>query len=119
MGADTVGRPVTRELIGTKAPLVLRELPNQGQDWRVSYALFTRAGASEAARHRDEIIRLRVAASAQVVSRVIRGPLIHDYGIAIAMHWEAFRSLSIFARLYVRENEVTLPAFGACCWAGG
>ncbi len=49
-GADTVGRPVARELIGTKAPLVLRELPNQGEGWRVSYALFTRAGASEAVR---------------------------------------------------------------------
>jgi AAA+ ATPase superfamily predicted ATPase len=49
-GAETVGRPVARELIGTKAPLVLRELPDQGQGWRVEYTLFTRMGASEAAR---------------------------------------------------------------------
>jgi uncharacterized protein len=48
-GADTVSRPVARELIGTKAPLLLKELPDQGQGWQVGYALFTHAGASEAA----------------------------------------------------------------------
>jgi hypothetical protein len=53
-GADTVSRPVARELIGTKAPLLLAELPDQGQGWRVSYALFTRTGATEAARQEVE-----------------------------------------------------------------
>jgi AAA+ ATPase superfamily predicted ATPase len=48
-GADAVSRPVVRELIGTKAPLVLAELPDQGQGWRVTYALFARAGATDAA----------------------------------------------------------------------
>jgi len=53
-GADTVSRPIVRELIGMKAPLLLKELSDQGQGWRVSYALFTRAGATEAAHQEIE-----------------------------------------------------------------
>ena len=52
-GAGTVSRPTARELIGTKAPL-LNELPDQGHGWQVSYALFARAGATEAARQEIE-----------------------------------------------------------------
>jgi AAA+ ATPase superfamily predicted ATPase len=48
-GADTVDRATVRELI-EKTPLVLADLPNAGANWRVHYALFTRAGATSAAR---------------------------------------------------------------------
>lgn len=48
-GDDAVSRTVVRELIGTKAPLVLQELPQGGQGWTVTYALFARAGLTEAA----------------------------------------------------------------------
>jgi hypothetical protein len=48
-GDDTVSRTVVRELIGTKAPLVLAELPQGGQGWTVTYALFARAGLTAAA----------------------------------------------------------------------
>jgi hypothetical protein len=54
VGADTVSRPIGRELIGTKAPLVLGDLPDQGQGWHISYALFTRAGVTEAVRQELE-----------------------------------------------------------------
>jgi hypothetical protein len=33
-----------------KAPLVRAELPNQGAGWTIHYALFARAGFTEAAR---------------------------------------------------------------------
>jgi hypothetical protein len=48
-GADAVDRKTVRELID-KASLVLADLPNAGANWRVHYALFTRAGATPAAR---------------------------------------------------------------------
>jgi hypothetical protein len=48
--------------------------------------------------------RTNVLTPEAVVSRVIRGPVIHDYGPATVVHWEALRSLGIFARLCVREN---------------
>ena len=43
-GTDPVGRSVVRELI-EKAPLVV-----PGDDWRVYYAFFSRAGFTDAAR---------------------------------------------------------------------
>jgi len=48
-GTDAVDRTIVRELIA-KTPLVLADLPEQGTDWHVHYALFTRAGATPAAR---------------------------------------------------------------------
>lgn len=48
-GNDAVSRTVVRELLGTKTPLVLAELPQSGQGWTVTYALFARAGLTEAA----------------------------------------------------------------------
>lgn len=48
-GEEPVSRSVVRELIGTKAPLVLQELPQGGQGWSVTYALFARAGLTEPA----------------------------------------------------------------------
>jgi AAA+ ATPase superfamily predicted ATPase len=45
-----VEAPVARELIGTKTPLVLRDLPSGGRDWTVHHALFARVGATAAAR---------------------------------------------------------------------
>ena len=49
-GADAIDRKIVRELLDEKTPLVLNELPNNGEGWRVHHALFTRAGATKAAR---------------------------------------------------------------------
>ena len=48
-GADAVSRDVVRELITQKAPRVLVDLPGGASAWTVVYALFTRAGLTEAA----------------------------------------------------------------------
>jgi hypothetical protein len=48
-GDDSVSRAVVRELLGTKTPRVLQVLPNGGQGWHVTCALFSRAGLTEAA----------------------------------------------------------------------
>lgn len=53
-GSDTVSRAIVREMISVKTPLVLADLPNNGEGWQVSYALFTRAGGTEAARQELE-----------------------------------------------------------------
>ncbi len=60
-GADKVRRDVIRELIETKTPKVLKDLPEGGQGWSVHYAFFGRAGFTDAARTRAE------AAGAQLV----------------------------------------------------
>ena len=44
-----IDRTIVRELIA-KTPLILADLPEQGADWHVHYALFARAGATPAAR---------------------------------------------------------------------
>ncbi len=48
-GTDAVSRSIVRELIGIKAPRILADLPDGGLSWQVTYALFARAGATEAA----------------------------------------------------------------------
>lgn len=48
-GADPVDRQVVRELIECKTPLVLRDLPDQGEGWKVHHALFARSGFTPAA----------------------------------------------------------------------
>jgi AAA+ ATPase superfamily predicted ATPase len=48
-GADRVDRQVVRELIEHKAPLVLKDLPEKSEEWRVHYALFARSGFTPAA----------------------------------------------------------------------
>ncbi|MGC4098994.1 MAG: ATP-binding protein [Nitrospira sp.] len=48
-GMDHVDRQVARELIERKTPLVLRDLPDQGEGWHVHYALFARGGFTPAA----------------------------------------------------------------------
>lgn len=48
-GDDRVSRTIVRDLIGVKAPFVLQALPQEGQGWQVSYAIFSRVGLSEAA----------------------------------------------------------------------
>ncbi|MEW5985620.1 MAG: ATP-binding protein [Chloroflexota bacterium] len=47
-GEEPVNRPVVRELIEQKGPKVRQELPD-GEDWSFHYAIFARAGFSEAA----------------------------------------------------------------------
>jgi AAA+ ATPase superfamily predicted ATPase len=47
-GVDAVGRAVVRELVEIKAPKVLRALPDGGARWAVHYALFARAGSTDA-----------------------------------------------------------------------
>lgn len=49
-GNRAVGRQIVRDLIERKAPLVLRDLPHEGGDWQVQYALFSRAGLTTAAK---------------------------------------------------------------------
>ena len=47
-GAERVDRQVARELIEDKTPLVLKELPEGGANWKVHYALFGRSGFTPA-----------------------------------------------------------------------
>lgn len=49
-GVDAVGREVVRELIETKTPRVLKDLPDSGSGWQIHPALFARAGFTEPAR---------------------------------------------------------------------
>lgn len=49
-GTDRVDRQVVRELIEEKTPLVLKDLPEEGAEWHVHYALFGRKGFTPAAR---------------------------------------------------------------------
>ncbi len=46
---DAVDRKVVRELIETKTPLVLNDMKVAASDWTIRYAIFARAGATEAA----------------------------------------------------------------------
>jgi AAA+ ATPase superfamily predicted ATPase len=54
-GADKAGRSVIRELVETKTPKVLKELPD-GEGWKVHYAFFARAGFTDAARAEAEAV---------------------------------------------------------------
>ena len=54
-GADKVRRSVIRELVETKTPKVLKELPD-GEGWKVHYAFFARAGFTDAARAEAEAL---------------------------------------------------------------
>ena len=49
-GMDRVDRQVVLELVGNKTPLVLKDLPDEGEGWKVHYALFGRSGFTPAAR---------------------------------------------------------------------
>jgi len=48
-GDDAVSRTIVRDLIATKTPLLLADLPNGGAGWTVRHALFARAGLTDAA----------------------------------------------------------------------
>ena len=61
--ADWVDRQTVRELVERKAPLALRDLPEQGEGWKVHYALFARSGftpaaAAEMKRHQGLLVYL-------------------------------------------------------------
>ncbi|HEX6384717.1 MAG TPA: DUF234 domain-containing protein [Anaerolineae bacterium] len=45
-----VGHATLRELFEVKTPKVLAALPDEGEGWRITYACFSRAGFTEAAR---------------------------------------------------------------------
>jgi AAA+ ATPase superfamily predicted ATPase len=47
---EPVDRQIMRELIEGKTPLILRDLPNAGQGWTITYACFARGGFTDAAR---------------------------------------------------------------------
>jgi len=49
-GVDTIGLDVIRDLIEKKSPQVLKDLPDSGEGWDVSYAFFARTGFTDAAR---------------------------------------------------------------------
>ena len=55
-GTERVDRQVVRELIEKKTPLILRELPNLGEGWRVHYALFARSGFTPAAVSETQLV---------------------------------------------------------------
>ena len=59
-GTGKVRRDVIRELIGTKTPKVLKDLPEGGEGWSVHYAFFTRAGFTDAARAEAEAVRAQL-----------------------------------------------------------
>jgi AAA+ ATPase superfamily predicted ATPase len=48
-GIDVVGRGLIRELIETKMPKVMGDLPDRGEGWAAHYAFFARTGFTEAA----------------------------------------------------------------------
>jgi len=48
-GTSKVRRDVVRELIETKTPKVLKNLPEGGEGWSVHYVFFARAGFTNAA----------------------------------------------------------------------
>jgi AAA+ ATPase superfamily predicted ATPase len=43
-GSEVVDRQIVRDLVERTGPLVLRELPEEGRDWRIQYACFARSG---------------------------------------------------------------------------
>ena len=51
-----MGRSVICELIETKTPKVLKDLPVEGEGWQVHYAFFARAGFTDAARAEGESV---------------------------------------------------------------
>jgi AAA+ ATPase superfamily predicted ATPase len=53
-GTGVVGRGLIRELIETKMPKVMADLPDRGERWAVHCAFFARAGFTEAARAEGE-----------------------------------------------------------------
>jgi AAA+ ATPase superfamily predicted ATPase len=63
-GTGAVGRSVIRDLIESKAPKVLKDLPGEGEGWQVHYAFFARAGFTAVARAEAE------SAGAQLVDLV-------------------------------------------------
>ena len=48
-GLDSVDRQIARDLIDVKTPKLLAELPNGGNGWTVTHALFARRGFTKAA----------------------------------------------------------------------
>ena len=48
--AEPTRKHIVRELIETKTPKVLKILPEDGNDWQLHYAFFSRSGFTEAAR---------------------------------------------------------------------
>jgi hypothetical protein len=48
-GHKKVSRQVVRDLIEQKASRLKRDLPDDGEGWQISYAVFSRAGLTEAA----------------------------------------------------------------------
>lgn len=55
-GTEAVGRSVIRDLVETKTPKVLKDLPGEGAGWQVHYALFARAGFTDAARAKAAVV---------------------------------------------------------------
>lgn len=55
-GGQPVDRQVVRELVERKTPRVKRALPDEGEGWVFTYAVFTRSGFTPAAL--DELVGL-------------------------------------------------------------
>jgi hypothetical protein len=51
-GTDDVDLKVTRNLMDEKTSAVLKDLPDEGRDWRITHAIFTRTDVTAAAKSR-------------------------------------------------------------------
>ena len=73
-GTEPVKRDVVRELIDKKTPLVLKTLPDAGEEWCVHYAFFARAGFTDAARMEAESERAQVVDLARLDGELRSAP---------------------------------------------
>jgi hypothetical protein len=48
-GQQAVNRQVVRELVERKTLRLMRDLPDEGKEWQIHYAIFSRAGFTKAA----------------------------------------------------------------------
>ena len=68
-----VRQSVIRELVETKTPKILRELPD-GEGWKVHYAFFARAGFTDAACAEAETVGAAVVVKTAVVLSELAEP---------------------------------------------
>ena len=74
-GRDAVGRSVIRDLIETKTPKVLKDLPGEGAGWQVHYAFFARVGFTDAARTEAESVEAQLVDLERLDADLKRAPV--------------------------------------------
>jgi AAA+ ATPase superfamily predicted ATPase len=75
-GVDPVKRSVIRELVESKAPNVLKDLPPRGDVWQAHYVFFGRAGFTEAARAQAESVGAELVDLTRLDTDLSPGPQI-------------------------------------------